>query len=169
MNYAQIRQFDVANGTGIRSSLFVSGCHFECKNCFNPEYWPFDYGNEYTDEVMNKFVKMGLNESVEGYSILGGEPLDQLADDMLLKTVKLIKEKSNKTIWMWTGFTLETMNEKQKEIIQYVDVLIDGQFIDAKKDLTLLFRGSSNQRLLDVQKSLKKGEAVPWDNNWKLK
>lgn len=163
MKYAQMRQFDVANGVGIRSSLFVSGCHFHCKNCFNREYWPFEYGQDYTDEQMQKFIDMGKNENVTGYSILGGEPMDQLMDDMLLKTVREIKRQTSKSIWMWTGFTFETLNEKQKEILQYVDVLVDGQFVDEKKNLTLLFRGSENQRILDAQKSLAAGKAIPWE------
>ena len=163
MKYAQMRQFDVANGVGIRSSLFVSGCHFHCKNCFNREYWPFEYGQDYTDEQMQKFIDMGKNENVTGYSILGGEPMDQLMDDMLLKTVREIKRQTGKSIWMWTGFTFETLNKKQKEILQYVDVLVDGQFVDEKKNLTLLFRGSENQRILDAQKSLAAGKAIPWE------
>jgi len=163
MKYAQMRQFDVANGVGIRTSLFVSGCHFHCKNCFNREYWPFDYGTEYDDEAMQKFIDMGKNSNVTGYSLLGGEPMDQLMDDMMLKTVMEIKKQTGKTIWMWTGFTFETLNEKQKEIVKYVDVLVDGQFIDEKKNLTLLFRGSENQRIIDVQKTLAAGEIIPWE------
>ncbi len=162
MNYAQIRQFDVANGVGIRSTLFVSGCHFKCKNCFNEEYWPFDYGNEYTNEVMEEYIKMGENENVTGYSLLGGEPMAQKGD-MVLKTAKAIKERTGKSIWMWTGYLFEELNEKQREILQYIDVLADGQFIEEKKDLTLLFRGSSNQRLIDVQKSLKENKVVLWE------
>ena len=163
MKYAQMRQFDVANGVGIRTSLFVSGCHFHCKNCFNREYWPFDYGQEYDDAAMQKFIDMGKNPNVTGYSLLGGEPMDQLMDDMMLKTVQEIKKQTGKTIWMWTGFTFETLNDRQKEIVKYVDVLIDGQFVDEKKNLTLLFRGSENQRIIDVQKTLSEGKVIPWE------
>ena len=163
MYYGQIKKTDIANGPGVRVSLFVSGCTRHCKNCFNREYWPFEYGNDYTDEQMQKFIDMGKNENVTGYSILGGEPMDQLMDDMLLKTVQQIKRQTGKSIWMWTGFTFETLNEKQKEILQYVDVLVDGQFVDEKKNLTLLFRGSENQRILDAQKSLAAGKAIPWE------
>ena len=158
-----MRQFDVANGVGIRTSLFVSGCHFHCKNCFNREYWPFDYGQEYDDAAMQKFIDMGKNPNVTGYSLLGGEPMDQLMDDMMLKTVQEIKKQTGKTIWMWTGFTFETLNDRQKEIVKYVDVLIDGQFVDEKKNLTLLFRGSENQRIIDVQKTLSEGKIIPWE------
>ena len=163
MKYAQMRQFDVANGVGIRTSLFVSGCHFKCKNCFNEEYWPFDYGQDYDDAAMQKFIDMGKNPNVTGYSLLGGEPMDQLMDDMLLKTVQEIKKQTGKTIWLWTGFTYETLNDRQCEILKYIDVMIDGQFVDEKKNLTLLFRGSENQRIIDVQKTLEKGEIVPWE------
>ena len=163
MKYAQMRQFDVANGVGIRTSLFVSGCHFKCKNCFNEEYWPFDYGTDYDDAAMQKFIDMGKNPNVTGYSLLGGEPMDQLMDDMLLKTVQEIKKQTGKTIWLWTGFTYETLNDRQREILKYIDVMIDGQFVDEKKNLTLLVRGSENQRIIDVQKTLEKGEIVPWE------
>ena len=158
-----MRQFDVANGVGIRTTLFVSGCHFKCKNCFNPEYWPFDYGKKYDEKAMQKFIDMGKNENVTGYSILGGEPLDQLSDDCLLTTVKEIKKQTDKTIWMWSGFTFETLTDKQKEIVSYIDVLVDGQFVEEKKNLKLLFRGSENQRIIDVKKSLQEGKVIPWE------
>ena len=158
MKYAQMRQFDVANGVGIRSSLFVSGCHFHCEGCFNKEYWPFSYGKEYDEKAMEQFIEYGKNENITGYSILGGEPMDQTADDMLLTTLQKIKEETGKSVWLWTGFTFETLDEKQKELLKYVDVLVDGQFVQAKKNLTLLFRGSENQRIIDVQKTLKEGK-----------
>ena len=146
MRYAQMRRYDVANGVGIRTTLFVSGCHFHCKNCFNSEYWPFEYGEEYTDAEMQKFIDMGK------------------VDNMLLKTVQEIKKQTGKTIWMWSGWTYENMNEKQREILKYVDVLVDGQFVDEKKNLKLLFRGSENQRIIDVPKTLAQGEVVLWEH-----
>ena len=164
MRYAQMRRYDVANGVGIRTTLFVSGCHFHCKNCFNSEYRPFEYGEEYTDAEMQKFIDMGKVDNVTGYSILGGEPMDQLSDNMLLKTVQEIKKQTGKTIWMWSGWTYENMNEKQREILKYVDVLVDGQFVDEKKNLKLLFRGSENQRIIDVPKTLAQGEVVLWEH-----
>ena len=164
MRYAQMRRYDVANGVGIRTTLFVSGCHFHCKNCINSEYWPFEYGEEYTDVEMQKFIDMGKVDNVTGYSILGGEPMDQLSDNMLLKTVQEIKKQTGKTIWMWSGWTYENMNEKQREILKYVDVLVDGQFVDEKKNLKLLFRGSENQRIIDVPKTLAQGEVVLWEH-----
>lgn len=163
MKYAQIRKFDVANGVGIRTSLFVSGCHFHCKGCFNEEYQSFDYGTEYDKSIMQKFIDLGKNDNVAGYSILGGEPLDQLNDDWLLITVQEIKRQTNKSIWLWTGFTFESLNEKQREIVKYIDVLVDGQFVEERKNLNLLFRGSDNQRIIDVQKTLRKKMIVLWE------
>lgn len=163
MNYAQIRKYDVANGVGIRTTLFVSGCHFNCPGCFNKEYQDYNYGNEFTEEEMQKFIDLGNNKNITGYSFLGGEPLDQINDDTLLKTVKAIKEQNDKNIWMWTGYTYENLNEKQKEIVKYVDVLVDGQFIEAKKNMKLAFRGSENQRIIDVQKTLAEGKIVIWE------
>ena len=113
---------------------------------------------------MQKFIDMGKVDNVTGYSILGGEPMDQLSDNMLLKTVQEIKKQTGKTIWMWSGWTYENMNEKQREILKYVDVLVDGQFVDEKKNLKLLFRGSENQRIIDVPKTLAQGEVVLWEH-----
>lgn len=163
MNYAQIRKYDVANGIGIRTTLFVSGCHFNCPGCFNKEYQDYNYGNEFTKEEMQKFIDLGKSDNVSGYSILGGEPLDQIRDDTLLNTVKAIKEQTNKTIWMWTGHLFENLNDKQKEIVSYVDVLIDGQFIESQKNMKLSFRGSENQRLIDIKKTLAEGKIVLWE------
>ncbi len=163
MKYAQMRQYDVANGIGIRTSLFVSGCHFHCKNCFNEEYWPFTYGDEYDEIAMQKFIDMGKSPNVTGYSILGGEPMDQVNDPMFIKTLREIKKQTGKTIWLWTGFTYETLNDKQREVLNYIDVMIDGQFVDEKKNLSLLFRGSENQRIIDVKKTLEEGKIIPWE------
>lgn len=163
MNYAQIRKYDVANGVGIRTTLFVSGCHFNCKGCFNKEYQDYSYGSEFTDEEMQKFIDLGKSENVSGYSFLGGEPLDQLKDDTLLRTVKAIKEQTDKSIWMWTGYVFENLNEKQLEIVKYIDVLVDGQFEEDKKNMKLLFRGSENQRIIDVKKTLENKKIVLWE------
>ncbi len=163
MNYAQIRKYDVANGVGIRTTLFVSGCKFNCPGCFNKEYQNFSFGKEFTDEEMQKFIDLGKNDNITGYSFLGGEPLDQINDDTLLRTVMKIKEQTNKTIWMWTGYIYENLNEKQREIIKYVDVLVDGQFKEEQKDMRLLFRGSANQRIIDIKKTLKEEKIVLWE------
>ena len=163
MNYAQIRKYDVANGIGIRTTIFVSGCHFNCPGCFNKEYQDYNYGTEFTPEEMQKFIDLGKESTISGYSFLGGEPLDQTRDDTLLTTVKEIKKQTDKTIWMWTGFTFESLNEKQREIVKYVDVLVDGPFVDELKNMNLLFKGSSNQRIIDVQKTLKENKIVLWE------
>lgn len=164
MKYAQIRKLDVANGVGIRTTLFVSGCHFNCPGCFNKKYQDFEYGNEFTNERMQYFIDLGSDDNVTGYSILGGEPLDQTKDDTLLNLVKEIRKQSNKDIWMWTGYTFENLNEKQLEIIKYVDILVDGQFIEALKNAKLVFRGSENQRIIDVQRSIKENKVVLWED-----
>ena len=163
MNYAQIRKYDVANGVGIRTTLFVSGCHFNCPGCFNKEYQDFSFGKVFDDAQMQKFIDLGKGESISGYSFLGGEPLDQLNDDTLLRTVKAIKEQTGKSIWLWTGYVFENLTEKQLEIVKYVDVLVDGPFIEAQKDMRLLFRGSSNQRIIDVQKTITQNKIILWE------
>ena len=164
MNYAQIRKYDVANGVGIRTTLFVSGCHFNCPGCFNKEYQDFSFGKEFTDEEMQKFIDLGKSPNISGYSFLGGEPLDQMNDDTLLRTVKAIREQTDKTIWLWTGYVYENLNEKQMEIVKHIDVLVDGPFIEAQKNMKLLFRGSENQRIIDVQKTLTENKIVLWEN-----
>ena len=162
MNYAQLRHYDVANGPGVRASIFVSGCKFNCKGCFNKEAQDFNYGNIYTKEVENKFMEYVLDDNVKGISILGGEPLMQTMDDSLLNLLKRIKKESNKEIWMWTGFIYETaiLDEKRKEILNYVDVLVDGQFDESKKVLNLKFRGSTNQRIIDLNRTRLTGEII---------
>ena len=162
MNYAQLRHYDVANGPGVRASIFVSGCKFNCKGCFNKEAQDFNYGNIYTKEVENKFMEYVLDDNVKGISILGGEPLMQTMDDSLLNLLKRIKKETNKEIWMWTGFVYETaiLDEKRKEILNYVDVLVDGQFDESKKVLNLKFRGSTNQRIIDLNKTRLTGKII---------
>ena len=162
MNYAQLRHYDVANGPGVRASIFVSGCRFNCKGCFNKEAQDFNYGNIYTKEVENKFMEYVLDDNVKGISILGGEPLMQTTDYSLLNLLKRIKKETNKEIWMWTGFIYETaiLDEKRKEILNYVDVLVDGQFDESKKVLNLKFRGSTNQRIIDLNKTRLTGKII---------
>ena len=162
MHYAQIRHFDVANGPGIRASIFVSGCKFNCKGCFNKEAQDFNYGNIYTKEVENKFMEYVLDDNVKGISILGGEPLMQTMDNSLLNLLKRIKNETNKEIWMWSGFTYEKaiLDDKRKELLNYVDVLVDGQFDESKKVLNLKFRGSTNQRIIDLNKTRLTGKII---------
>ena len=162
MNYAQIRHYDVANGPGVRASIFVSGCTHNCKNCFNKEAQDFNYGNLYTKEVEDKFMKYVLDDNTKGVSILGGEPLMQTMDDSLLNLLKRIKKETNKEIWLWSGYTYEEaiLSEKRKEILNYVDVLVDGRFEEENKSLLIKFRGSTNQRIIDLNKTREEGKIV---------
>lgn len=152
MRYAQIRKYDISNGPGIRSTLFVSGCTHNCKGCFNKDYQDFNYGNQWTKLVEDTFIEFAKDERVKGINILGGEPLQQTMDNDLVNLLSAIKAKTNKPIWLWTGYKIEdVVNSKSiMNILQYVDVLIDGKFEEDKKDLSLMFRGSSNQRIIDM-------------------
>ena len=162
MNYAQIRHYDVANGPGVRASIFVSGCTHNCKNCFNKEAQDFNYGDLYTKEVEDKFMKYVLDDNTKGVSILGGEPLMQTMDDSLLNLLKRIKKETNKEIWLWSGYTYEEaiLSEKRREILDYVDVLVDGRFEEENKSLLIKFRGSTNQRIIDLNKTREEGKIV---------
>ena len=155
MNYAKIRKFDVNNGPGIRSTLFVSGCTNKCKGCFNKELQDFNYGEKWTREVEDDFIKQIMNPNVVGVNILGGEPMDQTRDEDLYNLLKRIKIETNKSIWLWSGYLFEDiLNCNSKlNILGYVDVLIDGRFELDKRNISLKYRGSSNQRVIDVVKS----------------
>ena len=153
LRWSAIRKQDIANGPGTRVSIWVQGCPFHCKGCFNPETWNPDAGHVLGPKVLKQFLDFGNNNYIFGYSILGGEPLLNCKD--MLQLVMAIKEKyPNKTIWMWTGFKYEDLTNEQKEILKYIDVLVDGQFIDELKNPNLKFRGSSNQRIIDIKQSL---------------
>ncbi len=152
MKYAQIRECDIANGEGIRVSLFVTGCLLNCPGCFNKNYQDFNFGLEWNDQEQNEFIYLGNREYIDGYSILGGEPL--LQGRAMLELVKTIKMNSKKSIWLWTGLIFEELNEIQRDIIKFIDVLVDGPFIEKLKDRNLQFKGSKNQRIIDVQKTL---------------
>ena len=153
MRYNKIRKMDISNGPGVRISIFMQGCHFHCKDCFNSETWDFEGGKEFTDETINRVLELCDKEYIKGLSILGGEPLHPKNIEGTTRLAKKFKEKfDDKTIWVWSGFLFETVN---KDTLKYIDVLVDGQF---KKELfnpTLKYKGSSNQRVIDVQKSLK--------------
>lgn len=144
MRYAEIRKLDVSNGVGVGISLFVQGCHFHCKNCFNQITWSFDGGKEWTQEVENRFVKMANREHFIRVSILGGEPLAPENRKAVTKLCKHIKQ-IGKTIWVYTGYTMEDL--QNDEILDYIDVLVDGRYIDELRDMSLKFRGSANQRI----------------------
>ena len=162
MNYAQIREYDVTNGPNVRTTLFVSGCTNNCKGCFNKEQQDFNYGNKWTKETEDRFLGYVKNKNVHGVNILGGDPMDQTRDRDLVNLLHRIKEETDKDIWLWSGYTYEEIlkDELKSEILGYVDILIDGRFILEKRDLMLKYRGSSNQRVIDVKKSRETGSIV---------
>lgn len=165
MRWAKIRTEDIANGPGFRVSIYVQGCNNHCPGCFNPETWDFEGGKEFTDKVKSKFLELGKSKKIAGFSILGGEPLQQGKD--MLDLVKEIKEiYPDKTIWMWTGCVYEELTPEQFEIVKYVDVLIDGRFDAKLKSLRSRYKGSSNQRVIDIAKTLKEGKCVLHELNY---
>jgi len=159
MYYAQIRKFDIANGPGVRSSLFVSGCTHRCLGCFNEDYRNFKYGHLWTKEVEDQFMNQLQDPNILGVTILGGEPMDQIRDQDLLKLIKRIKEEGQLNLWIYSGYTYEEIvsHPLRQEMLSYCDVLVDGKFVLKLRNLKLKFRGSSNQRIIDVQSSLAKG------------
>ena len=160
MRYNKIRKMDISNGPGVRVSIFEQGCAFNCKNCFNQETHDFAGGKEFTDETLERLLNLCKNENVEGLSILGGEPMHPKNIDGTLKIAKAFKEKfPKKNIWVWTGFLFDK-DIKNKEVAKYIDLLVDGQYVDELHNPTLKWKGSSNQRVIDVQKSLKKDEII---------
>lgn len=169
MNYADIKKVDIANGTGIRVSIFVSGCTHHCKGCFNEEAWDFKYGKEFDEDAKQTILKELENPHISGLSILGGEPFEYSNQKGLLPLVKEIKEKyPEKSIWCYSGYTfdkdiLQDMCKKWEEtpkLLSYMDVLVDGKFEEENKKVGLRFRGSTNQRIIDVKKSIKENKAV---------
>jgi len=160
MNYAQIRKYDTANGPGIRTSLFVSGCTHNCQGCFNHDYMKFNYGMPWSSAIENEFLEMIKEDQIKGITILGGEPMDQVQDDSLLNLLKRIKNETGKNIWLYSGYTFEQIvtHEQRKEMLTFCDALVDGLFVEELKNLKLKFKGSSNQRIIDVQTSLANGE-----------
>lgn len=158
MKYAQIRHYDTSNGTGIRTTVFVSGCTHNCYNCFNKEYQDFDFGFEFTQKEIDKIIEYLKEDVINGLTVIGGEPLQQNVDDMC-NFLDQIRRVSNKSIWIYSGYTYEEIiQDSQKvKILSYCDILVDGRFMERLKNLRLKFRGSSNQRIIDIQKSLKTG------------
>jgi len=154
MKYAKIRKFDVSNGPNVRVTLFVSGCTNRCEGCFNKELQDFNYGNRWSKEIEDEFISYVKNENISGVNILGGEPLDQTFDNDLLNLLIRIKNETGKSIWLWSGYVLEDIlkDEKKKQIIKNIDVLIDGRFEIEKRDISLKYRGSSNQRIIELDK-----------------
>ena len=160
MNYNKIRKMDISNGPGVRVSVFMQGCAFNCKNCFNPETHDFDAGEKFTDKTIDEILELSEPDYIVGLSILGGEPMHPKNIENTTKLAKAFKEKyPHKTIWAWTGFKVDEY-VKDKEVAKYLDVLVDGQYVDELHNPKLKWRGSENQRVIDVQKSLKKGKIV---------
>lgn len=159
MRYNKIRKMDVSNGPGLRVSIFMQGCIFNCKNCFNPETHSFDGGKEFSDETINHILDLCDKEYIVGLSILGGEPLHPKNIDGSTKLAKKFKEKfPDKSIWVWSGFNYE--NVKDKEILKYIDTLVDGQYKDELHDFRLKWCGSSNQRVINIKETLKNKKLV---------
>ena len=170
MNYAELKSHDIANGPGVRVSLFVSGCTHRCKGCFNQEAWDFDYGKPFDEAVIEQILELLKPNYIKGITYLGGEPLDPRNQEGLLRLSEKIKAQyPDKTIWCFTGYVLEQdilsgrLGPLTEELLRYCDVLVDGPFVEAKKNLSLKFRGSENQRLLDVKRSLAQRAAVLWE------
>ena len=160
MRYNKIRKMDIANGPGIRVSVFFQGCAFHCKNCFNPETWDFDGGKEFKEEQIEEIIKLCKEDYIVGLSILGGEPMHPKNITNTTKLAKRFKEVyPHKNIWAWSGF-LYDRDLQDKEVLDYIDVLVDGQFVDELRNPNLKWRGSSNQRVIDVKKSKKAGKIV---------
>ena len=173
MNYAAIKNCDIANGPGVRVSLFVSGCTHHCKGCFNEIAWDFDYGTPFTQETIDMILQMLEPSHVKGLTLLGGEPFEPQNQPEVLNLLRQMKKKHPyKTVWAFSGylFDKDILAGKlgdlniTKELLGYLDVLVDGPFVEAKKDLMLRFRGSSNQRIIDVKKSLRKNTVVLWED-----
>ena len=165
MRWAKIRTEDIANGPGFRVSIYVQGCNNHCPGCFNPETWDFEGGKEFTDKVKSKFLELGKSKKIAGFSILGGEPLQQGKD--MLDLVKEIKETyPDKTIWMWTGCVYEELTPEQFDIVKYVDVLIDGRFDMEHRTPRSRYKGSFNQRVIDVAKTIEANKCVLHELNY---
>lgn len=172
MHYATIKEHDTANGTGVRVSLFVSGCTHHCKGCFNAVAWDFNYGNEYTKEVEDEIINLLNRDYIRGLSLLGGEPMEPQNQACLVNLVKRVKkELPGKDIWCYSGYLFDhdlvpggrAYTDNTKDILSCIDVLVDGKFVEELKDLRLKFRGSSNQRLIDVKKSLASNEVITFE------
>lgn len=157
MRYNLIRKMDISNGPGVRVSIFMQGCSFYCKNCFNPETWDFEGGQEFTEDTINKVLELSDKKEVKGLSILGGEPMHPTNIEGTTKLAKAFKEKyPEKNIWAWSGFKYEDI--KDNDVFNYIDVLVDGQYKDELHDPTLKWRGSSNQRVIDIKESKKQNK-----------
>ena len=161
MNYGNIKKYDIANGFGVRVSLFVSGCTHHCKGCFNEVAWDFNYGKEFTEETENEIIEALSPDYISGLSLLGGEPFEPENQKVLLPFIQKVKSiYPNRDIWCWTGYTIEELIDPKidsrakckytLDMLTYIDILVDGEFIEELKDISLAFRGSSNQRIINL-------------------
>lgn len=176
MNYAAVKKNDIANGPGVRVSLFVSGCRHHCRNCFNREAWDFSYGQPFTQETVEELMAALAPSYVAGLSLLGGEPLEPENQEPLLSLARQFRERfPQKSLWCYTGFTFETdlltgsvgNPEILRSLLSCIDVLVDGRFVEELKDAGLIFRGSSNQNIIDLTKSLKAGRMILLEGSWR--
>lgn len=172
MYYGEIKNCDIANGEGVRVTLFVSGCTNHCEHCFQPQTWDFAYGQPFTEETEARLLEMLRPDYINGLTLLGGEPMEPENQRVLLPFVRRVREMyPDKTVWCFSGFTWEELHsqgshprcEATEEFLRQLDVLVDGRFVEALKDISLRFRGSANQRLIDVPETIARGEIVLWD------
>ena len=172
MYYGEIKNCDIANGIGVRVTLFVSGCTNHCEHCFQPETWDFHYGQPFTEETEETVLRLLEPAYINGLTLLGGEPFEPENQRALLPFLRRVRaERPEKTIWAYSGFTLEELRQEGShprcevtdDVLDLVDVLVDGRFVEAKKDISLRFRGSSNQRIIDLKKTRAAGKIVLWD------
>ena len=170
MNYATIKNCDIANGPGVRVSLFVSGCTHRCPGCFNAVAWDFEYGEPFTRETIDSILAMLKPDYIQGLTLLGGEPFEPQNQGAIVELLRQVKKHyPNKSIWAFSGYLFETdilsgRLGDTSEYLSYLDVLVDGPFVESKKNLSLRFRGSENQRLIDIPASLQRGETVLWQD-----
>ena len=171
MNYAKINKNDIANGTGVRVTLFVSGCTHHCKGCFNSEAWDFDFGEPFTEETEKELLEALSPSYIKGLTLLGGEPMEPQNQRVLVEFLKKVKATyPQKTVWCYSGYTYEQLTGESRakcevtdQMLSLIDVLVDGQFVEELKDISLRFKGSSNQRLIDLKATLQNGEIILWD------
>ena len=172
MNYATIKPFDVANGPGVRVSLFVSGCTHRCKGCFNEEAWDFSYGEEFSEKEADRIIEALKPDYIKGFSLLGGEPFEPVNQKELAPLLERIKEAyPDKTIWCYSGYTLEAdlLSGRlcdfsiTKRMLDCIDILVDGKFVEEKKNLQLRFKGSENQRIINLKKTLSENKTILWE------
>lgn len=167
MNYAQIRKYDIANGPGVRTTIFLTGCTLNCKNCFNKEYQNFHFGKVFDEKAFDEVMDCLSDANISGLSVLGGEPFDNL--EGLKEFITKVRAKSEKDIWIYSGYTFEELLEKDgaMDVLKNIDVLVDGRFVEDLKDLKLKFRGSSNQRIIDMKRTLEEDEILLMDKYMK--